>query len=193
MAELAIVVPTISGREHWLERCLAAYERWTPVFYVVEVVKDEPTCGRAWNVGVARALERAPEVSYVHLTADDIEPLEGWYEAAVTSVRRGEFPAPRIVHSDGTLQSCGDADELPDGTDVEIARIPFATRAQMECVGPIIETHYYTDNYFSHRGRACGIRSRVNRAYAFVHHLAPEGRKDSLLAPDHRAYRRATR
>lgn len=193
MSELAIVVPTITGREHWLERCLAAYERWTPAFYVVEVVKDEPTCGRAWNVGLERALARAPEVRFVHLTADDIEPLEGWFEAGVESVLRGEFPAPLILNPDGTLQSCGDEHDRPDGDDVEIARIPFANRVQMECVGPIIETHYYTDNYFSHRGRVCGVPSRVNRRYSFVHHFAQEGRKDSLLASDHRAYKEATR
>ena len=192
MPELAIVIPTISGREHWLERCLSAYERTTPDFYVAEVVKDEPTCGRAWNLGLNRALNRAPGVSYVHFTADDVEPLDGWYEAAVESVRRDELPAPRILNPDGTLQSCGDQFEHPDGTEAELARIPFATVAQMRCIGPIIETHYYTDNYFSFRGRACGYPSRVNRRYSFVHHFAQEGRLDALLASDHRAYMEAT-
>lgn len=192
MADVAVVIPTITGREHWLDRCLTAYERTTPASWSCVIVRDEPTCGRAWNVGIARALDAHPEISYLHLTADDIEPLAGWYEAAAASADRGELPAPRILNPDGTLQSCGDEHERPEGTQVEIARIPFATVAQMRCIGQIIETHYYTDNYFSFRGRECGYPSKVVRAYSLVHHLAPEGRKDALLVPDHRAYMRAT-
>jgi hypothetical protein len=129
---------------------------------------------------------------YIHLTADDIEPHEGWYEAAVETIKDGFLPAPRILNGDGSLQSCGDANETPNGTVVEIARIPFATKEQMACIGPIIDQMYFTDNWFSHRGRQCGWESVINRAYLFTHHLAPEGRIDTLY-DDSRTYWKAVK
>lgn len=186
---LTIVMPTISAREEMFERCYSRYReslRQEEVMHRTQfiVLADYKTCGLAWNEGIAQA-----EGEYIHLTADDIEPLDGWLLPAIESVKRDELPAARILNSDGTLQSCGTNHlEAPDGAHAEVARIPFATRAQFAAIGPMLEEHYMGDYWFSHRGRICGLPSKVVRGYAFIHHLAPEGRKRTL-SRDIKAYR----
>jgi glycosyltransferase involved in cell wall biosynthesis len=184
---ISVIIPTITGREHWLERCKAAYLATTPMFeYETIVLRDYPSCGTAWNKGIERAVG-----DYIHLTADDIEPLPGWWKPAIESADRGELPAARILNTDGTLQSCGtDANEHEEGEVATIARIPFATREQFEKIGPMLDIHYQTDQWFSHRGRICGYPTIVRRDYLFYHHFAPEGRLDHRLAADVREYHR---
>lgn len=184
---ISIIVPTITGREHWLERCLTAYKRTiSPFFLEFIVIKDRPSCGVAWNEGISQA-----QGDYIHLTADDIEPAGArWWPTAVESVKRGELPAARILNSDGTLQSCGtDDQEHDEGEEATVARIPFGSREQFDRIGPMLDEHYMGDHWFSHRGRQLGYRSVVRRGYCFVHHFAQEGRIDSLNA-DVRAYKR---
>ncbi len=183
---VSIVIPTIAQREHWLEKAILSYEMNRPEACEIIVVHDRPTCGIAWNEGIAESTG-----FYIHLTADDIEAHPGWWEAAIARVRGKALPAPRILHSDGSLQSCGDADEMPEGAECEIARIPFASRKQFEKIGPMWTPQYYGDNWFSHRGRECGWPSLVTRDYLFTHHLAGEGRLDTL-SEDFRIYRRRT-
>lgn len=183
---ISIVIPTITGREHWLERCLTSYQRTISPFYAeFIVITDRPACGIAWNEGIAQA-----KGGYIHLTADDIEPAgPNWWPTAIKSAERGELPAARILHSDGTLQSCGtDDQEHPDGEEAFVARIPFATAAQFAKIGPMMDEHYMGDYWFSHRGRMCGYPSVVRRDYCFYHHYAQEGRIDTLRQ-DVRAYK----
>ena len=187
---LTIVIPTIVGRESWFDRCWEAYRRTLQAEDVMHrtqmmVFKGEKSCGIAWNKGLAQA-----EGEYIHLTADDIEPCDGWLLPAVESVERGELPAARILNGDGTLQSCGtDHLEHANGENAAVARIPFATREQFAAIGPMMEEQYMGDYWFSHRGRECGYPSKVVRDYAFVHHLAGEGRLNSL-SQDVKAYRK---
>lgn len=172
---ITIVVPTISSRLEWLGKCLASYHKTTGAIRVQTlVIRDKETCAEAWNEGIARA-----EAPLIHLTADDIEAHYGWWEAAEQSVLRSETPAPMILNTDGSLQSCGGAGLTPDGTEVEIARIPFGRREWFEDIGPFPEDmHYYTDNWWSWAvERTCGVPSVVNQAYLFTHHLAPERRE----------------
>lgn len=180
------MVPTIAGREHWLDRCLAAYWRHTRFRrHELIVIQDKPSCGVAWNEGIAQA-----KGDFIHLTADDLEPHTGWWEAAVDSARRGELPSARILNSDGTLQSCGtDHLEHEEGEEAFVARIPFGTREQFDRIGPMMNEQYMGDYWFSHRGRECGYLSVVRRGYCFTHHYAQEGRIDTLAA-DVRAYKR---
>lgn len=183
---ISVVVPTITGREHWLRRCLDAYTRTLGPFpWEAIVIRDRASCGIAWNEGIAQAKGK-----YVHLSADDIEPIDGWVTPAVLSVKRGELPAARILNTDGTLQSCGtDHLEHPEGEEAFVARIPFATREQFNLIGPMMEEQYMGDYWFSHRGRQVGLRSVVRRDYCFFHHYAQEGRVDTLVS-DVRAYRK---
>ena len=183
---ISIVIPTISGREHWLARCTDAYVRTLGPFpYELIVLRDRASCGIAWNEGIEQA-----KGNYIHLTADDIEPCDGWVTPAVMAVKRGELPAARILNTDGTLQSCGtDHLEHPEGEEAFVARIPFATREQLDAIGPMMDEQYMGDYWFSHRGRQVGYRSVVRRDYCFFHHYAQEGRIDTLAA-DVAAYKK---
>lgn len=167
---ISIVVPTIDGREDYLERCLTAYAAHGGELEFV-VVRNEKTCGRGWQRGAERA-----HGDYIHLTCDDIEPCAGWWEGAVRTIERGFVPAPRVLNTDGSLQTCGDVDESPDGARTDFTRLPFVSRAQWEVVQPMIPLHYFTDNWVSDRCRAAGIETVVARDYLVLHHLAQEGR-----------------
>jgi hypothetical protein len=184
---ISIIIPTITGREHWLERCKTAYEQTSAHRVDIELIVmcDFPACGIGWNKGIELAAG-----DYIHLTADDIEPIAGWHVPAVESADRGELPAARILNTDGTLQSCGtDHLEHAEGEEAFVARIPFATREQFDLIGPMMNEHYMGDYWFSHRGRQVGLKSVVRRDYCFYHHYAQEGRIDTLAA-DVRAYKK---
>lgn len=180
-------MPTIDAREQagWLDRCLAAYARHTEHPYEVIVERNHPACGPAWNAGAAKATG-----TYVHFSADDLEPLPGWDAAAIRCVEGGQIPEARILHPDGSLHSCGDdATERDEGTVTRFTRIPFLTREMLEAVLPIINAHYWTDLWVSDRARKAGWQTVIARDYCFVHHYANEGRLDTYDA-DHTIYTR---
>ena len=186
MDMISIVCPTISGREHWLERAKESLRR-TVSGYQLIVYTDLPTCGEAWNLGIEAALG-----DYVVLFADDLEAHPGWWQAGVNALENGYLPCPRILNSDGTLQSCGDfAAEADDGTLCGIARVPFLTRKLAQQIVPIFENHYMGDYWISWRCRELGWPTRVVRNMLLTHHMAKEGRRESLDL-DIEAYMRAT-
>ena len=179
---VSIVVPTVSGRERHLEACLSAYDRYTTDFEV-HVIMGRPTCGEAWLAGADQAAG-----DYLHFSADDLEPLAGWWQAAVWTADNGHLPAPRILKADGTLETCGGTDgfqELPNGHLTDFPRIPFMTRLQWELIRPRVEgflagAHYFTDNAVGW----AGPRTVVTRGYSFVHHWAQPGRGAGMSEPD---------
>ena len=184
---ISLIVPTIEGREHWLERTLHAYHDTTPDYELI-VLRDRATAGIAWNEGWSQA-----KGDYLHFTADDIEPQAGWWQEGIKWIERGILPAPRVLNTDGTLQSCGDdCSEQETGTPTQVARIPFCSREQAECIFPIIENHYCGDYYFTWKGRQCGWPSLVVRDFVFTHHLVNVGRLNTLDA-DWAAFQRAKR
>lgn len=176
---ISVVIPTIAGREHWLERCTTNYaDRSTGIEFLI--VRDMPTCGQAWEAGAKKAMG-----DYLHFTADDIEPHEGWDEAAIRCADEGALPSARILNSDGTLQSCGVwGADMPEGTETDIARVPFLRRDWWEQGGWILPAHYYTDNWISERGKQLRIPTKVCRDYLFTHHYASEGRLDHRMDAD---------
>lgn len=179
------MIPTIKGREHHLERCLLAYTK-TTLDYEEIIIRDRPTCGIAWNEGIAQA-----KGQFIHLSADDLEPQPGWIQAALAKTERGFVPAPRILKPNGDLESCGWNDrERPEGSLTPYSRIPFAPREWFEKIGPMLETHYMNDNYFSDRALACGWPSVIAREYLFIHHWASQGRLDHRLSADIKEYDR---
>lgn len=172
---ISVIVPTIAGREHWLERCERAYCETTEDFEFI-VLNDFETCGAAWNEGLLEA-----QGDYVNLSADDLEPHEGWWQAAKESVDAGVIPCARILNPDGTLQSCGTfSQEADDGTSSVVSRVPFLTRAMVEAMFPIFENHYMGDHWITWKGEQLGWPTRVVRDMLFTHHFASEGRVDSL-------------
>lgn len=177
---ISIVIPTIDGRERWLDQCVASYIRTSPGTCEIIVVKNRPTCGIAWNEGYAKATG-----SYIHFSADDIEAHDDWWRDGVLASDNGLLAAPRILNSDGSLQACGvEASETPQGTAVGFTRIPFMSAEQAQKITPIIETHYSTDVWVSEIGRLHGYQTVMARGYLFTHHFAPEGRVDARLEAD---------
>jgi hypothetical protein len=176
---ISVVIPTISGREHWLGNCIHAYERCSGDIEIITVT-DRETCGEAWAEGGKRA-----QGDFIHFTADDIEPHDGWDEAAIHCAMGGALPSARILSTDGSLQSCGIwGAEMPEGTETDIARVPFLTREWWELGNWCLPAHYYTDNWISKRGQQLGIPTKVCRDYLFTHHYAPEGRVDARIDAD---------
>jgi len=176
--KLSIVIPTVDGREKSFSRCMAAYADTIPMGVETQylIFDNRPTCGIAWNEGIAKA-----NGDYIHLSADDLEPLPGWYEAAVAKCEAGFIPSPRILKPDGSLESCGwDALEHADGEITPFSRIPFAPREWFERMGPMLETHYMNDYYFGDLARSVGIQSIIARDYLFIHHHEMTGRLDRL-------------
>lgn len=185
--KLSLVIPTVDGRGHWLRRSLKAFEETTPVPYETLVYENLPTCGIAWNRGIEDA-----KGEYVLLSADDLEPLPGWWEAGLASLELSRIPSARILNSDGSLQCMGDwIVEIEEGAPCELSRIPFAPRQLMQDVYPIIETHYATDNYFSLKAAEHGWPSHITRGFCFYHHWAEQGRLD-CLQEDLDAFEKAT-
>ena len=179
---ISIVIPTISGREKYLAQCIDAYDRFTRDCEMI-VLKDRATCGEVWAEGGEMA-----KVDYLHFSADDLEPHEDWWEPAVRAVKDGKLPCPRIYQPNGALESCGAwGTEMPDGTETNIARIPFLGREQWDHGNWILDSHYYTDNWIWHRGQQLGIPTIVTHGYDFTHYYASEGRK-STLEDDYQFY-----
>jgi Glycosyl transferase family 2 len=172
---ISVVVPTIRGREEHYARCVAAYERTAGDRIELITIRDRPTCGLAWNEGAAQA-----KGDYIHFTADDLEPHDGWLEPALEAVHRGYLPAPRIIRTDGERDYCDycgvHGRELPDKAIVDMSVIPFMSREQWDKIGPSLDCHYYTDNYLSWRGEQAGYLTVVRRAFQFTHHWAEPGR-----------------
>ena len=184
---ISVVIPTITGREHWLERAIFSLDVTTPEYELL-VYRDLPTCGTGWNVGIIDATG-----DYILLFADDLEAHEGWWQAGIDALSRNVIPCPRIVNPDGTLQSCGTfPEEAPNGTPSVVARVPFLTKHMAQTMHPIFENHYMGDHWITWRGKVLGWPTLVVREMEFTHHFAQEGRIDTL-ASDVRAYHRATR
>lgn len=171
---LSVVVPTISGREESLARCISSYERTLEeVEHEIIVVKDENSWPRACNVGYQRS---AGDV--IHWTADDLEALPGWYANIPAALEVDELPAPAVFdyREDGKFAN---AEDGADGATTWFTRIPICRRDQAERIGLWPEITYYADIWFSEKARAIGIETRLLYSYRFVHHWSGVGRVDS--------------
>ena len=181
---IQVICPTIAGREENYERCVRAYEQRTVDQVNFITIYGEPTCGLAWQKGVELA---GP--GYIHFTADDLEPLDGWDVDARQAADDGFLPAPVIyVRNSGQVEILG---VTPDGF---FSRIPFCTSAQWEKIGPMIPIHYYTDNWFSWMGNKAGFLTMEIPSYRFNHHWAMAGRHGSeKMSADYIEYERYKR
>jgi hypothetical protein len=136
---ISIIIPTVPGREDHYDRCLAAYRDRTAAGYEIITETDHATVGLAWQAGAERA-----SGDYIHLTCDDLEPLDGWDVAAVNAADAGFVPAPKVTDArTGQLQSWPAwGREHEDGTDAGFSAIPFLSRAMWEVVQPLFTGHY---------------------------------------------------
>ena len=188
---IAVIIPTIPGREALYERTVAAYkatadERTVAAYKAtadvrIITVRNRPTCGQAWTEGADAAAGLA-DIDYIHLAADDLEPHAGWAEAAMGAADRGIYPSPRILNADGSLHSCGTMGggmllpECATGTPCGTSPFPFMTKLAWtgvyNCpprIGPGITAHYYADDFFAWRARIAGYDVRVVREFCFTH------------------------
>lgn len=178
---IAVVLPTVTGRA---DELADAVEEFSPAAWLLLVLRDRPTCGEAWNEGVALALAGGAE--YVCLAADDLRPTSaGWWVHAVTTCDRGQLPAPLLFNVDGTRW---DADGEP-GAPYAFSRVPFLSAAQARELFPIPPLHYYSDCAVGTLANASGWLTIVTAGYAFVHTWAEPGRVHDS-EPDRIAYER---
>lgn len=128
----------------------------------------------------------------------------GWWEAACSTVDRGYIPAPRVLNSDGTIQSCGGSDswekERDTGEWADFSRGPVLNREMWQTIrslaAPFLEAaHYFTDNCISFTARLYGIETGVHRGYEYTHHLADQSRGAGMsweerMRHDHQLFER---
>lgn len=177
MAKIAVVIPTIDGREDHYERCFNSYMDRTPGHEVtIFTARNHPTLGIAWQEGVEQI--NLDDFDYLHLTCDDVEILDGWIEPAIEAVEKGFIPAPYAINFDDTFISYGHPpgggmeDWKPTTTTVS----PFCKASWWKDIGPMIPLHMYTDDHFSHKARLAGYETRCRTGYRTRHHHAMERR-----------------
>lgn len=162
------VVPTIPGREHHLEACLASLEQHDiePV-----VVENSPSCGEGWAVGLAQC--KAPIVG---LWSDDFT-ITHWDLAEIRDrlKKRITVLAPVILNPDGTLQGAGGMGlDLQDGATAHNTICPIAERTVLEGFKPWPWLNHYCDTWISQRAVWMGRGPTVTRAAVLTHHhLSP--------------------
>lgn len=184
---VTVPIPTIPGREHYLARAIAAYEAQGDVEIIL--FKPSPTCGHAWHHGATVARGR-----FIHFGADDVEMEAGAFAAAIQCIDEGKHPAPLVLNTDGSVQSCGGswASMEPDGALTEFSRGPFIAASWWPLIGGIpSDLHYWTDNLVSTRLARHGIPSVVCHGYRYTHHLAQPGRGAGMAEGDRMARDRA--
>ena len=171
---ISIVVPTLTGREKTLKRCLAAYKKTSPASVEIIVIRDKPSWPTACNLGAKQATG-----DILHFTADDLEPLPGWHREAVKWLKdHDELPAPKVFNykADGVWDNEIDG---PDKAIPQFTRIPLMTRGQYDRIGAWPQFNYVADIWLSAKARTLGIETRMIHSYAFVHHWESVGRVDS--------------
>lgn len=177
---ISIIIPTVPGREDHFDRCRRGYLTSTVYPFEIIVEMDHPSCGLAWQAGLARA-----KGQYIHLTCDDIEPKLGWDVPAVEAVRAGFLPAPQVCDPAGNPQSAPQTGVLgADWTEVTMTALPFCSASQMEKIAPLFTAHYYTDDFFGWRGKRAGWPIRLRSGYAFTHYWAQHKRGAGMSERD---------
>jgi hypothetical protein len=189
---IGVVIPTIEGREKMYEITRRTYEHTLgdEVEWRIVTVKQADSCGEAWQIG-ADELYNGFDPHYLHLGADDLVPLDGWWEAGVRVVEKGGVPGAYIRRPDGSLESCkawetdGDDGELAD-----LARVPFCSWQQWLRISPIPPIQYYSDNAFHDKARDYGWPCIIDHGYAFIHHrpATPRPGENEQMIRDHRYY-----
>ncbi len=196
-AAVAVIIPTIRGREHLLERTKQGWrdsldmDAGDPPLRIV-TVRDRPTIGEAWREGLSAAIDQSDTQWFV-LAADDAYPEgPGWFHTCAGRAKAGVYPSPVILNADGTLHSAGtmgagmlipgpvDTDDAPAGT----SPFPFLTRPWALEVwdAGIPDVHYYADDWCAwllrYRRR---VDCRTVGAYRLVHLEGTHGRREMQM------------
>jgi hypothetical protein len=191
---LAIIIPTIEGREESLERCIASYERHTDgIEFGFRVYRNSPSSGEGWLSGLAEFVSVHGQPDYVHLTNDDIECANSeWWVSAVEVTQTNRIPAPVVYNSDGSLQSAGGqlgangdliTELREDGAPVGFTTVPFMSWEQWEQIG-MLPIHYSSDVWVSERGKQLGMETVLCHEYELIHHMHQVGRGAGMSQAD---------
>lgn len=191
---IAVVIPTIRGREALLERTLTAYRDCGSEVTTI-IVRDRPTIGQAWGDGADAALN-VEGVRFIHMGADDVEMHPGALEAAARWTLDGVYPSPRIENVDGSLHSCGTMGggmllpECGDGTVCGTSPFPFMRAEMWAAIRPCPQIGYYADDWLAWAVREQGLEVRVARGYSLTHLEGTVGRARSVArsAADRQAF-----
>lgn len=169
--ELAVVIPTIDDRYHSYVRTRNAYFRTLQgVEWRLVTVRNADSCGAGWQMG-ADEVQEYLEPDYIHLSADDLIPREGWFEAGKEAVSWGAVPGAVIHRPDGSLESMAAWETAGKHKGrADLARIPFCSWDQWQFIQPIPPIQYYSDNAFHDRAAMNGWPCLTHDRYAFIHH-----------------------
>ena len=174
---VAVVIPTIPGREMLLAQTEAAYSASRGVEVRLYVVNGAQTIGEGWQAGREAVAAATLLPDFVHLSADDVEPTPYALQAACNraDAGMGVYPSPRITNPDGTLHSCGTLGagmlmpEVHDGHPAGSSPFPLLHTARLAQIPPIPPIHYYADDWMAVRARRLGLTVEVCRAFELRH------------------------
>lgn len=167
-----IVIPTVSGRNNIFNKCVDAYKEtcYEADFWYTF---NRKTCAEAWNEGANVA--KTWGYDYIHMTADDLIPHNGWYECALDTIQAGLYlPGALIYRPDGSVESFGNQIQ-EEWTKLEGGSVPFCKTEDWVNIPNI---HYWSDNAYDYAQKKVNNYSFVARNdYAFTHYSATPGRK----------------
>lgn len=194
--KVSVVIPTVDGRTEYLARCVRGYTERTDADIELIVIEGKPTCGIAWQEGAEQATG-----DYLHLTADDIVPGEGWLPPFVEAVARGCVPCGLValpepgdldddhmplagnpIHQGHShfFEYTGGLDVFDDWTEAsgqsQYPSVPFCSMPQWRRIEPMVALHYGTDKWFGMQARRHGIANVVRHGSVFYHYAAIPGR-----------------
>lgn len=177
---IAVVIPTVSGREDVLGKSVASHAGGAGALHVL---KGFATCGAAWNAGALLALADE-RVTHVLFGADDLVALPGWDRAALASIDQGFLPNAILRDEAGQFWNVQDGQP---GAECAFPRVPFLPVDLLRRMLPVPPIHYYSDCWVGSRASDLGWRTRVTAGFEFTHLWAQAGRiHDS--EPDRLAY-----
>lgn len=170
---ISVVIPTIEGRESLYEQAVKDYKELTPNVEIISV-HNAASCGAAWAHGALLA-----SGDYLHLSADDLEPTEGWWKAGMRAVHNRQVPAARVWRPTGGIESgVAWGQNGRDGQPAALAQIPFCSMEDWHNgIGPMVPLQYYSDNWFQFKAEQIGLRCVLVDGYEFIHHR-PQGPRE---------------
>lgn len=187
---IGIAIPTIPGREQSLQRTIRSYRAHSRgVELIFSIHENSRSSGEGWRKGAATLAHGFGEPDYLHLTNDDIEVTDpAWWEACIETCDEDLIPAPVVYNPDGSLQSAGGqvgavgdliTEVGRDRSPVGFTTVPFLSWAQWTEIG-MLDVHYSSDVWISHRGRQLGYETVLRHAYQLTHHNHQTGREGQM-------------
>lgn len=201
MSKVSIIIPTVEGREKYLERCISGYLTRHNTEHEIEIIieRGHDHGGTAWDLGSERATG-----DYIHFTNDDIVPGFDYLEPLIQTIENNcnYIPVTIVVN---TIAEILDEDFMPisgnptppnqswafegppyipedwnkpdPNNDSLYPSLPFCHKNQWSFIKPMIHSHYGTDKWFGWRAKQAGFIQVVRNKSIFYHYAASEKRE----------------